>query len=296
MLFSSDALEAFAVFAELRNFTRAAAVLHLSQPSLHVKIRKLAGAVGVPLYWRDGRSLQLTQAGEQLAAHARGLREQQRLLLAGLGQPQADEPLTIATGEGALSHVLDSGLRLLSKRKRQRLRFTTADAATSIDLVQRGRADLGVAVVDEFPPLLSFQSLCCIGQKLIVPIDHPLARRTKGKKISLRDLHGEQLVVPSIGRPHRTMIARALRAADVQWQPSVEVSRWDTMVQMVGLGFGVAIVNDNVRLGRGVVGIALPMLPYVEYHAFWISSARRQDQIRSFVAAMLVTALSSSSR
>ncbi|MEV6816381.1 LysR family transcriptional regulator [Micromonospora sp. NPDC051296] len=69
-LLEADALRSFAVFAEHRNFTSAAAVLHISQPSLHVKIRKLATALGVELYERDGRRLTLTAAGERLAVPA----------------------------------------------------------------------------------------------------------------------------------------------------------------------------------------------------------------------------------
>jgi len=46
----ADALRAFAVFAEHRNFTTAAAALNISQPSLHAKIRKLATALGTGLY------------------------------------------------------------------------------------------------------------------------------------------------------------------------------------------------------------------------------------------------------
>jgi LysR family transcriptional regulator, low CO2-responsive transcriptional regulator len=286
MLFSSDALEAFAVFAEQRNFTRAAALLHLSQPSLHVKIAKLAETVGTPLYRRDGRMLHLTAAGEQVADHARALQERQRELVATLGSQNEDEPLTVATGEGALRNVLNQGLRETSKRDRQRLRILTADATASIDLVQRGRADLGVAVVDEFPASLSLRRICRIGQKLVVPSGHTLASR---KRISIGDLHDERMIVPPLGRPHRAMVARALRDADVRWEPAVEVSSWETMVQMVGLGFGVAIINENVRLPRGVVGIALPMLPAVEYHAFWLGTSPRRQHIDTFVDA-LVTA------
>jgi LysR family transcriptional regulator, low CO2-responsive transcriptional regulator len=282
MLFSSDALEAFVVFAEQRNFTRAAALLHLSQPSLHVKIGKLAETVGTPLYRRDGRFLYLTAAGEQLADHGRALQERQQELLVMLGSPREDEPLTIATGEGALRNVLNQGLRELSKRDRSRLRILTADAAASIGLVQRGRADLGVAVVDEFPASLSLKRICRIGQKLIVPAGHSLATK---KRVSLSDLNNERIVVPPLGRPQRTMVARALRDADVGWEPSVEVSGWETMVQMVGLGFGISIINDHVRLPRGVVGIALPMLPAVEYHAFWLSTSKRQRQIELVVDA-----------
>ena len=68
----ADALRSFAVFAEHRNFTAAAAALHISQPSLHVKIKKLAAALGTELYERDGRRLYLTASGEQLAAFCAG--------------------------------------------------------------------------------------------------------------------------------------------------------------------------------------------------------------------------------
>ena len=287
MLFSSDALASFAVFAEHRNFTRAAEVLHISQPSLHVKIGKLAAAVGEPLYRRDGRLLHLTEAGKRIADHAKVLQDQQNVLMATLGQPVLTAPLTIATGEGALGSIVEDGLRALSKRDRQRLRLVTADAGLSVELVHRGQADLGVAVLDELPSSLEQLSICTIGQKLVVPIDHDLATR---KRITLADLEGERLIVPPAGRPHRMMVASALRGANVRWEPAVEVSSWNTMVRLVALGFGVGIVNENVRLTKGTVAIALPMLPSVEYHAFWLESSVRHGQIQTFVNGLIAAA------
>jgi LysR family transcriptional regulator, low CO2-responsive transcriptional regulator len=46
----TDWLQAFLTFSETMNFTRAAAELNISQPALHVKIRKLAEVLGEPLY------------------------------------------------------------------------------------------------------------------------------------------------------------------------------------------------------------------------------------------------------
>ena len=54
---SADALASFAVFADHLNFTRAAEELHISQPALHVKVRKLSESLGRPLYRRAGRRL-----------------------------------------------------------------------------------------------------------------------------------------------------------------------------------------------------------------------------------------------
>jgi LysR family transcriptional regulator, low CO2-responsive transcriptional regulator len=284
MLLSSDALTSFAVFAEQRNFTRAAEILHIAQPSLHVKISKLAAAVGEPLYRRDGRVLHLTEAGKRIADHVKLLQQQQDALLAALGQPAVDSPLTVAAGEGALGSVVEDGLRALSKRDRQRLRLVTADANLSVDLVQRGQADVGIAVLDELPNSLEIERICVIGQKLVVPMGHRFAAR---KRIALGDLDGERLIVPPAGRPHRVMLARALREADVRWESAVEVSSWDSMIRLVALGFGVAIVNENVRLVKGTVAIALPMLPSVEYHAFWLGSCARIERVHMFVQSIV---------
>ena len=55
-----DAVQSFSVFADSMNFSAAAAALYISQPALHVKIRKLAEQLGLPLYTRLGRRLALT--------------------------------------------------------------------------------------------------------------------------------------------------------------------------------------------------------------------------------------------
>jgi len=59
-----DALNAFVVFAEKRNFTHAAVEIYISQPSLHIKIKKLADNLGVTLYQRIGKEIRLTEQGE----------------------------------------------------------------------------------------------------------------------------------------------------------------------------------------------------------------------------------------
>src|SRR5262245_4080502 len=102
----SDALRAFAVFAEYRNFTAAAAQLRLSQPSLHVKIRKLSAALGVELYQRDGRQLVLTAAGERLASFARDSQGRVAEFLTELHDNPA--PIRMAAGRGALRWVISS--------------------------------------------------------------------------------------------------------------------------------------------------------------------------------------------
>ena len=64
-------LRYFVAVAEELHFTRAAELLHISQPSLSKQIRLLEGNLGFPLFRRDRRTVALTDAGEALLPRAR---------------------------------------------------------------------------------------------------------------------------------------------------------------------------------------------------------------------------------
>src|SRR5260370_73568 len=57
-------LRSFATLADLANITRTAERLHLTPPAIHKQLRCLEAELGVRIYEKVGRRLQLTQAGE----------------------------------------------------------------------------------------------------------------------------------------------------------------------------------------------------------------------------------------
>jgi LysR family transcriptional regulator, carnitine catabolism transcriptional activator len=59
-------IRAFVVVARFSSFTRAADLLHLSQPALTVQIRQLEQALGVKLFDRNTRAVELTRIGREL--------------------------------------------------------------------------------------------------------------------------------------------------------------------------------------------------------------------------------------
>jgi DNA-binding transcriptional LysR family regulator len=63
-------LRTFVTVAEELHFTRASERLHLTQQALSTQIRQLEASVGVPLFLRTTRKVELTAAGRTLLAHA----------------------------------------------------------------------------------------------------------------------------------------------------------------------------------------------------------------------------------
>jgi DNA-binding transcriptional LysR family regulator len=261
---SGDALTAFAVFAEHLNFTRAAAQLRLSQPSLHAKVGKLARALDRPLYERAGRRLVLTSDGEAVARFARESDERLDLFLAGLrGTPPA-HPIVLAAGQGAFQYVVGEAVHRALRELPGRLRLLTADQGRALAAVRAGRAHLGVAVLDALPDDLIAVPLATYAQTLLLPEDHRLARR---RTLKLIDLAGAELVVPPPRRPQRTALETALRGAEVPWSVAVEAEGWPLIVHFVAIGVGLAVVNGCVPPPAGLVAVRVIDLPPLTYHA-----------------------------
>lgn len=257
-MFPVESLSAFLVFAERLNFTTAARDLHISQPALHVKVRKLAEAVGQPLYLRQGRRLVLTSEGEALARFARERADQLEQFLAELGGEQ--RRVALAAGQGAYLYLLGDVIA----RESERLRLFTASRSQALALVRDGRAQLGISVLDELPDDLDSVKLATYDQVLVVPHDHALARRDR---IRLTDLAGMRMVLPLPAQPLRVTLERLRSVEDVEWEVAVEAGGWPLMLHFVELGVGAAVVNGCVRTDLAKVPIVdLPPVPYYAIH------------------------------
>jgi DNA-binding transcriptional LysR family regulator len=262
-LLEPDALRAFAAFAEHRNFTAAAAVLRISQPALHVKIKKLAAGIGADLYERDGRRLVLTAAGERLAAFAA---EYDRRLAEFLRDMHgAPATLAIAAGRGTFRWVIAEAVREASAAGRQ-VRVITADRDGSLAALAAGRADVAVIGYDPPPRHVGSVQLAGFPQVLMVDSAHPLAGRGH---VRLADLDGLDLVVPPADRPHRRTLERALLDARVSWRPVAEADGWDLLVHFAALGIGATVVNGCVPAPEGLTAVPVADLPPVRYWAAW---------------------------
>jgi DNA-binding transcriptional LysR family regulator len=257
-----DSLAAFVAFAERMNFTHAAAKLHVSQPALHARIRRLGEQLEVALYQREGRRLVLTRQGEALVRFAREQDQSTREFMAELRAQSAPSAVVLAAGEGSFLYLLGEPIRRFVRKAEQPLRLLTRDREGTLAALRGGEAQLGVAALDALPDDLISRVLCEVPQVLVMPADHPLAKR---RTIQPGDLAGARLIVAPAGRPHRATLDKTLTGAGVRWEVAVETHGWPAMIQFVKLGVGLAIVNGSVKLSRGLVGRPIPALPSTHY-------------------------------
>lgn len=276
-MIDSDQLEAFRVFAEHLNFTRAARVLHLSQPALHTKIQRLSDALGVALYVREGRTLRLTSHGVATLAHARAAFEQDARFaerLQGGGQART---LVLAAGEGALLYLLGPAIQAWAAP----IRVLTRDGPGAVDAVASGLAHLGVCAGDSVTGVVA-TPLVDVGAVVMMPADHALAQR---RTVEPADLEGARLVVPPPHSRHRDALERVLRNASVRWEPAVEAHGWPVMVHLAHLGLGLAVVNACCTAPPGMVARPFPALAAVRY--WTVRAAGAAEDVVAFERVIL---------
>lgn len=259
----SDWLEAFLVFSDTLNFTRAAEELHISQPALHVKISKLSEHVGKPLYQKSGRNLLLTAEGQQLQAFARDQSEQTASFLQTLRNGSVAQEVCLSAGEGTFLYLLGDAISAFMSRSSHKLKIRTGNQGEIVESVLSGEAHIGIAPMESGREGLICRPYSKVGQVLVMPATHPLASK---RKVGLRSLQGERLVVPSESKPHRILINRLLMDLQVDWKVSVEADSWELMLKFVKHGMGIAIVNEYCEIPDELVAKPLSEFPAIQFH------------------------------
>ncbi|GAA0573242.1 LysR family transcriptional regulator [Paractinoplanes ferrugineus] len=261
---SSDALAAFAAFADSLNLTRAAEQLHISQPALHSKLATLSREFGLSLYERIGNRLELTPGGENVARYAREHQQRLEAFLTELHGVPADRPLVTAAGHTAYLYLLGPTIRRMLAERPGSLRPLHTDRTEMQTAVRTGRAHLGISNLHVLPTDLTAVPIASYPQMLLMPESHRLANK---KAVRLKDLAGSDLIVPPPARPHRISLERALTDAEVAWNIAVEAEGLPMTLDFATLGVGLAVVAGCVTPAPGLTVRPITDLPVVTFHA-----------------------------
>ncbi|MEV4316785.1 LysR substrate-binding domain-containing protein [Actinocrispum sp. NPDC049592] len=188
-------LRCFLVLVDELHFGRAATRLHMAQPSLSQRIRRLEQQYGVQLFDRSAGRVRLTAAGEVLAGEARDIVarvDTAAVLVRGVGTGHTGE-LHAGIPPETPSRVLAALIASFAEHAPHvRLDLRAATTAEQLSLLQHGDLDVGVLQHPVDADGLIWGPVLSLPQGVVLPRRSPLADRGE---VMLADLAGHELVL-----------------------------------------------------------------------------------------------------
>jgi DNA-binding transcriptional LysR family regulator len=242
MNFDLADLRAFVALAELESFRAAAEALHLSQPALSRRIEKLEGALGVRLFDRTTRSVNLTAVGRDFSRKARELLDELENTLLGIRDVAAKRvgEVTVACVPSAVYYFLPGVMKQYHERyPKIRVRVVDEDANAVLSTVIRGEADFGLNFIGTQEPEIEFEPVLKEPFVAACRRDHPIARK---RKITWTELNEHEYMTVAKSSGNRLLIDLALTDIPARPRWFYEVRHVSTLVGLVEAGLGVAAV------------------------------------------------------
>jgi DNA-binding transcriptional LysR family regulator len=255
-------LRAFCKTVETKNISRAAEKLFLTQPTISLQIKALERELDVIVFERHGPQIRITPDGELLYEIAKplleGIDNLAQTFASKSGRLDSGE-LTIVAGESTILYLLPEfvscfkdrhpgiHIKLLNETGRDGLAKLRSDAADfAVGPMVEGQADL------DYTPLFAFE------QVLIVPLDHPLARRTR---VTLEEISPFGLILPPRQLNHWRTVDLVFEQHGVPYKVVLEAGGWEVIKRYVEQGMGISIVNEICLTGKE----RLAVIPMEEY-------------------------------
>ncbi len=237
-------LKIFEAVARHLSVSRAAEELHLTQPAVSMQVRSLEEAVGLPLTEQVGKRIFLTDAGAELARHARVVASQLR---------EAEEALLAMKGlrGGRLNIGVVSTAKYFAPRLLTAFRRRYPEVELRLGVHNRGEIvsqladnEIDLAIMGRPPPELETASEPFAENPLVFVAapDHPLA---DARRIAPKQLAGESFLLREPGSGTRAAMERFLAENGVVPRRTVEMTSNETIKQAVMAGMGISFISER---------------------------------------------------
>jgi LysR family transcriptional regulator, carnitine catabolism transcriptional activator len=259
-------LEAFVAVAENGSYTKAARVLRMSQPGLTANILRLEDHLGVRLFDRTTRSVELTSAGADLLHPIRRLLEDLSQTISdmqGLSDRRRGRVVFACLPSIAARLVGPALQNFLMSFPGITVKIIDGDATNVASRVRTREADFGITSTPdiddeiEFTPLL--RDRCCV----VCSADHALA---SAREVRLKDLAAYPFLTLGRTTGARRILDQVTAKADVHLNVICEIGQLSTLCGMIETGVGVSILPEASlpTIGRGGITARKLVDPVVE--------------------------------
>lgn len=247
-------LQVFEAIVRLGSFTRAAEELFLTQPTVSMQIKKLSEVMGLPLFEHVGRSVQPTEAGNELYTSSRRVFDtlaNLEMKLADLkGMKRGRLRLGVITTAAYFAPQILGEFSKLYPGIEVSLKVTNRDSiigrmhANEDDLYVMGQAptDEMEVVARRFAP----NPLVCIASR-----NHPLVGQ---KNVSLERLAEEPFIMREVGSGIRDATMRVFGAKGLSPKVRMELGSNEAIKHAAVGGLGISVLSLHTLALEGVNG------------------------------------------
>lgn len=257
----SQAFRCFDEVAQRGSVRKAAETLHLTAAAVNQQILNLESMVGVPLFDRLPRGMQLNTAGEiMLAAVRRGQRDFDNALaqvedLRELRRGHVNLGVSHSSAESLIPNVI---ARLMDSHPGVTYNVRSGNGATLLRWVANGEVDVAYCLRRALPPP-GVEEVRAWPQRLgaVTAPGHPLLQGGSGKTVRLRDCLGYPLVLMAQDMELSAMARLIEPRLHGDVRPMVETSSVAMARTLVARGQPVAfLIPENVEQAVGAGTLA----------------------------------------
>ncbi len=235
-------LRVFEAVGRLKNFTRAAEELHLSQPAVSMQIKQLESNVGLALFDQVGKKISLTAAGHEMYQMSRiidnQLNETEQILEDMKGFRHGRLIIAVASTANYFAP------KLYAAFKREYAAITLNLDVTNREglLAHLESNDLDMVIMGLPPKELDVEAQAFLDNPLVViaPPGHPLAAQ---ERINMERLQEETFIMREPGSGTRIAMERFFAEQGAELTTGMEMSSNEAIKQAVQAGLGLGIVS-----------------------------------------------------
>jgi LysR family transcriptional regulator, hydrogen peroxide-inducible genes activator len=266
----------FVAVARMGNFSRAAEVCHVSQPSLSQQIQKLEEELGQRLFHRLRKQVVLTPAGRILMKRA--VRILDEIESARREVQQTDRTMHGRVTAGILPTIAPyflPGVLASFRRKFSSLEVIIEEETTQqlLHRLETGELDLALLSRPIPPDRFAMEDLLEEAFHLALPPGHPLAGR---EEVGLEELRSEQFILLKDGHCAGEQALAFCHEHDFQPRVLFRSGQMETIRAMIQAGLGVSLIPAMAcpNPGREIVYQRLALPPTRSITVAW----RKQQQ------------------
>lgn len=241
-------LETFITVAELKNFTKAAQALNLTQPAVSNHINQLEKEYNTKLFMRKKKDFTLTNEGKIALTYARRLKALHDKMI----QKIADEQTSSSHIKIGITHTSENNniTEVLAQYANQMHNITITIITDSInnlyDMLENYQLDIAIVDGKKQSGKLNYLMLDTDYLVCVLSSQHPLA---KNSSISLNQLKKENMILRLPSSSTRSLFEATLISINESidsFNVLLEVDNVSTIKQLVMNNFGVSILPQSV--------------------------------------------------